>query len=81
MVTMNEEMIEIRSGDERKMLRKSDLTDEQLYIAKRFSTMIREVLTAVETAMPSDSKQNRALRSILNDKMYGARNDMFEYFK
>ena len=77
----NEATIEIRKDGEVKRLTREDLTPEQFFIAKRISTMIREVLTAVETAIPSDSRQYKALRTMLNDKMYSCRNDLFEYFE
>jgi hypothetical protein len=72
----DQEKIEI-GGEE---IRWEDLPEEIKFIARRHSTMIREVLTVVEAAIPPEGKQFRAVKRMLNDAMYDARNDYFAYF-
>lgn len=57
------------------------LTESQKFIAQRFSTMVREVLTVVEAAVPPEGRQFKAVRTMLNDRMYEARNDFIDFFK
>lgn len=54
-----------------------EVTDEQIYICWRMSRMMREVLTIMETAIP-DGRQQKSLKRLLNNAMYGARNDMLK---
>lgn len=59
----------------------NSLNESQQAVWKRFSTMVREVLTIVEAAVPPESRQYKAIKKMLNEKMYNARNDLTDFFK
>ena len=56
-----------------------DLDDEQIFIVKRFSRMVREVLTQVEIAIP-EGRQLHSIKRLLNDSMYDTRDELIRYF-
>ena len=56
-----------------------DLDDEQIFIVKRFSRMVREVLTQVEIAIP-EGRQLHSIKRLLNDSMYDTRDEFIRYF-
>ena len=42
--------------------------------------MVREVLTIVEASLNPEGRQYKAVRRMLNEKLYGGRQDFLEYF-
>lgn len=55
----------------------SQLTEEQLWLVKRFSSMVGKVLYIVEGSA-LDDRQCRAVKKQIQDEMYAARNDCFK---
>jgi len=58
-----------------------DLTEDQIFICKRWATMVREVLTVMEVALPDGSQRKmKSIKDLLNEKMYSARDDFIDHF-
>lgn len=77
---MHKEDTEYAQDSTRYAIRLEDLTDEQKFICERFSSIVREVLTIVEASISPEGRQYRAVRRMINEKIYGARQDFLEYF-
>ena len=79
-MAMHKEDTEYAQDSTRYAIRLEDLTDEQKFICERFSSIVREVLTIVEASISPEGRQYRAVRRMINEKIYGARQDFLEYF-
>ena len=77
---MHKEDTEYAQDSTRYAIRLEDLTDEQKFICERFSSIVREVLTIVEASISPEGRQYRAVTRMINEKIYGARQDFLEYF-
>ena len=77
---MHKEDTEYAQDSTRYAIRLEDLTDEQKFICERFSSIVREILTIVEASISPEGRQYRAVRRMINEKIYGARQDFLEYF-
>jgi len=77
---MHRQDTEYVQDNTRYAIRVEDLTDEQKFICERFSSIVREVLTIVEASLNPEGRQYKAVRRMLNEKLYGGRQDFLEYF-
>ena len=59
------------------ILKWDDLTENQVEIAKRFSQMIREVLTSLESGVTHPG-QLKAMKRQMQDSMYDCRKTLLE---
>tara|TARA_Y100000310_G_scaffold243152_1_gene247580 strand:+ start:3533 stop:3739 length:207 start_codon:yes stop_codon:yes gene_type:complete len=53
------------------------ITPQQDFVMQRMATMVREVLTVVEAAVP-EGQQYTSMRRLLNAAMYNSRNDIIK---
>ena len=80
-MAMHHQDTEYAQDQNRYAIRIEDLTEDQKFICERFSSMVREVLTVVEGSHTNpDGRQYKAIRKMLNEKLYGGRQDFLEYF-
>ena len=67
-------------------LNEDDLTEDEKFVMRRFSSMVRDVLALVEIAIPpklldgTESKQYKQLRRLSQNAMYECRNEFLERF-
>lgn len=60
----------------------ADINDVQMFFMEKFSRLVGKVLTNVEIAMPSETRQYLMLKRALNRILYdNSRASVLEYFK